>query len=114
MIRHHGSSIAVGVVFIAFGVTLGWRLLRLGVHSEADGTLTIHNNLGGRRLSRAQIEEFRIGSNGGTRIGQRGVQALLRDGTTYGLDVCRTPFGIGTQRLTRQLDELNAWLRTAD
>lgn len=111
MIRHHGSSAAVGVVFVAFGATLGWRLLRLGVQSQADGSLTIRNNVGGRRLDRGQVEEFRVGSNGGARIGQRGIQVLLRDGTTYGLDVCRTPFGFGTRRLSNQVDQLDAWLR---
>jgi hypothetical protein len=110
MIRYHGSSTLIGIVFVAVGIAFAYRLLRLGVRSDPDGTLTIRNNIGSRRLTRDQIEEFRIGSNGGIRLGQRGVQALLRDGTTYGLDVGRTPFGFGTQRLTRQVDLLNAWL----
>lgn len=112
MIRQHGWSVAIGVVFIAFGALIGWRGVRLGVRSDSDGILTIHNSVGDRRLSRSQIEEFRVGANGGSRIGQRGVQVLLRDGTAYGLDVCGTPFGFGTRRLTTQVEQLNTWLRT--
>ena len=65
MIHHRGTSIAVGVLFIAFGTALAYRLFRLGVHADPDGTLTIRNNLSSRHLSRDQIEEFRLGSNGG-------------------------------------------------
>ncbi len=114
MIHHHGSSIIVGVIFGAFGVALGYRLLRFGVRSEPDRVLQVHNHFGRRQLVRTEIEEFRVSNNGGSRLGQRGVQALLRDGTTYGLDVCRAPLGIGMGRLGRQLDQLNAWLRSAD
>jgi hypothetical protein len=58
--QFHGPSIAIGVVFIALGDVLCYRLSRLGASSEADGTLTIRNHLGTRRPSRSDIEEFRL------------------------------------------------------
>lgn len=112
MVRHHGASIIVGALFIAFGCALGYQILRLGVRSDPDGVLHVHNRFSNKQFSRSDIEEFRMGTNGGARLGQRGIQALLRDGTTYRLDVCGASLGIGTRRLDRQLDQLNAWLRT--
>ncbi|MBV9821585.1 MAG: hypothetical protein JO144_05025 [Actinobacteria bacterium] len=111
IVHHNGPSLIFGVVFLVVGCAIGYRMLRLGVSSDADGALLVRNNLGSRRLTRDDVEEFRLGSNGGARLGQRGIQALLRNGTTFGLDVSRTSLGLGQQRLNRQLDELNAWLR---
>ncbi len=111
LIHKHGGSVAIGVLFLAVGIAIACQSLRLGVWCRADGTLTVHNNLGGRRLTRSEVEEFRLGVTGGGRFGQRGAHALLRDGTTYQIDVCRRPAGIGRRGLQTQVDELNAWLR---
>ncbi len=113
IIHNQGPSALMGVAFLVFGCAIGYRILRLGVRSDADGVLNVHNHLGSRRLTRSDIEEFRLGNSGGLRWGQRGIQALLRDGTTYSLDVCRTSSGMWTNRLHRHLDELNAWLRAS-
>ena len=110
LIHRHGPSPVVGVVFVVFGVGLGYSLLRLGVRSGPDGVLVVRNSFSSRRLTREEIEGFQIGTNSGGRLGQSGVQAVLHDGTAYGFDVCRTPFGFGSQRLNNQLDQLNAWL----
>jgi hypothetical protein len=104
--QSHGPSIAVGVVFIAFGVVLCYRLSRLGATSEADGTLTIHNNLGTRRLSRADIEDFRLSTS--ARFGPQSIQVLLRDGTAYGIDVTKS---IRPRRNAERLEALRVWLR---
>ncbi|GAA1903374.1 hypothetical protein [Lapillicoccus jejuensis] len=112
VVHPHGSSVVVGVVMCAFGVALGYRILRLGVSSGEDGVLHVHNPWASRDLSRGEIEEFRTGTDGGRRLGQRRVMALLRDGTAYNLDVCQAPpFGVGSTRMSRQLDQLNSWLR---
>jgi hypothetical protein len=41
-----GSAAAVGLVFIVFGLVIGYRMIQLGVRSGPDGTLTIRNSLG--------------------------------------------------------------------
>jgi hypothetical protein len=108
-IRHfHGPSIAIGVVFIALGDVLCYRLSRLGAISEADGTLTIRNNLVTRRLSRGAIEKFRLSRS--TRFSPRSIQVLLRDGTAYGIDVTKL-IGPGQRRNIEHLEALRAWLR---
>ena len=112
-IRHHGSSIVVGVLLVAIGVTMGYRLARSGITSAPDGTLVVRNSLGTRRLAASDIEDFRLGHDGGTRIGNHGIQALLRDGTTYSFDVTKMPFGIGRKLNARRLDLLREWLRSA-
>lgn len=111
MVRHHGTSIVVGVLFLAFGLTLGYRMSRLAVTSQPDGTLRICNSLGTRSVKRSDIEEFRIGSSAGRRIGQRSILVLLRDGSIYGLNATRmTPFGLGSKRPHQQLALLKEWL----
>ncbi len=110
MIRRHGPSIAIGVVFIAYGLAVGYRLIRLGVTSAPDGTLTVRNNFGTRQLSRASIEAFRLGKSGSTRLGTQSIQALLRDGTMYSLDVTRSSLGLGRRRNQESLDALTKWL----
>ena len=108
LVQHGGQAAPVALLFIVFGLGMAYRLLRLGVTSDPTGALVVRNNFGSRRLTRAEIEEFRIGSIGGLRLTQRTVQALLRDGTVYELDICRVP--LGRKRVTRQLEELNSWL----
>lgn len=113
MIKHHGSSIAVGILFVGLGLALGFRLLRLGVTEQPNGDLQVRNNLGGRRLSRADVEGFRLGVQGGMRLAGNTVQALLTDNTIYSIDVTRTPSFLGGGRQTRQLAALQAWLSTS-
>ncbi len=112
MIHAHGASAAIGLVFMAFGLGLGYRLLRLGVTSAPDGTLAIRNNLSTRVLTRTEIEEFRLGTSGGTRLGQQSLQALLRDGTVYNIDVGRYPLAMGKKQNAGRLQALTTWLHT--
>lgn len=110
MIRHHGSSVPVGIVFIGFALTLGSRLLSLGVSELANGDLRVRNNVSTRTLRRADVEEFRFGLAGGTRLSGRTVQALLVDATTYSIDVARSGPFLGGNRTSRELALLNRWL----
>ncbi len=80
--------------------------------SAPDGTLAIRNNLGTRVLTRTKIEEFRLGTSGGTRLGQQSLQALLRDGTVYNIDVGRYPLAMGKKRNAERLQALTTWLHT--
>jgi hypothetical protein len=105
------SSAAVGLVFIVFGLAIGYRVFRIGVRSGPDGTLTIRNNHSTRRLTRAEIEDFRFGGSGG--LGQQSIHALLRDGTVYRMDVTNTALGLGRKRNAAGLRTLRAWLHSS-
>lgn len=113
VLRNHGSAVAIGLLFILFGIAIGYRMLQLGVHSGPDGTLTIRNSLGRRRLTRAEIEDFRFGTNGG-RLGMQSIHVLLRDGTVYRIDVTNTALGLGRKRNTASMGSLKAWLHDSD
>lgn len=112
MIEHHGPSMVIGIVFIAVGLTLGFRLIRLGVTEQPDGDLLVRNNLSSRTLSRTDVEEFRIATQD-SRLGGNNVQALLADDTIYSIDVTRWPALLGRGRVARQLTDLESWLGTA-
>lgn len=109
MIRRHGASIIAGVVFVVLGCAFCSWIFRLGV-STRDDAVQIRNYFVSRQLPRAEIEQFRIGVTGGRRLGERCIQVLLSDGTTYRLDFSRSPLGLHERRLRAQVNELNSWL----
>lgn len=111
MVRGRGAAPAVGALFLLFGGTLCYRLVRQAVLSRPDGVLEVRNVIGGRHLQHDQIEDFRLGQAGGKRFGQRSIQVLLTDGTVYALDVTRSgPFGLRAKTAERQLRQLKDWL----
>jgi hypothetical protein len=110
--RGGAGTAAVGVVFILFGPSLSYRFVRLGVSSSEDGTLLVRSNLGTRLFRRSDIEQFRLGVNGGSRLGERSIQALLSDGTTYRLDVTRSPLGLSRRKNAQRLADLTRWLES--
>ncbi len=69
----------------------------------------MRNGFGSRHLAREEIDEFRIGGNGGARIGNLVVQVLLRDRTTYSLAVTTSPALFGGRRTVRSLEQLEPW-----
>jgi hypothetical protein len=95
---------------LAFGATLGYRLLNLSVVATEE-ELIIRNYLSTRRLPRGQVESFRIGSPSMGSFG-KAVMVLLRDDTVVSMDATARPFrSFGGQRqLDAAITRLRQWL----
>lgn len=115
LLHARASSIAFFVLFAGFGLGIGYRSIRLGVSSTPEGTLTIRNNLATRVLTRPEIEDFRVGTSGGTTaLGVQSLQILLSDGTVYGIDIGKLPLRLGEKQNGRRLQSLRNWLQAPD
>ena len=95
---------------LAFGATLGYRLFNFSAIATED-ELLIRNYLRTRRVPKAQVENFRLGSPSMGSFGQA-VMALLRDDTVVSLDATAQPFKWfgGQRRLDTAIGDLRAWL----
>jgi hypothetical protein len=101
------GSAAIGLLMVAFGATLGWRLARLSVRCEGD-LLIIRNNFRSRTLRRAEIEGFRVGQpQGGIPFGNV-VYVLLDDDSVLPLDATLRMRRRGS--VDRDLLRLKEWL----
>lgn len=101
----------VPLLALAFGASLGARLLRLSVTAEGE-ELVVRNVSGNRRLHRDEIRDFEMaGPRTPIPLG-RTVQASLHDGAVVVLDVLARPHLLPSsqRRLSVQLDELRGWL----
>jgi hypothetical protein len=106
----HGSPAAViPVLMLAFGLTLGYRLLRMSVTLGPEDLL-VRNYFQTRRVSRAEVEGFRIGSVS-TQPFRRTIYLLLGDGSVLPLDVAgRANFsGRGKAVLAERMRVLQRW-----
>jgi apolipoprotein N-acyltransferase len=107
-----GAGIAVfAVPMLAFGMTLCFRLFRLGVDADAAG-LMVRNNFRTKRFTWDEIEGFRIGSpQMGMPFGKV-IHTLLRDGEIFTLDVTMRPWMIpgARHKLDSYLASLRAWV----
>lgn len=104
------GAVFVPILMLAFGVTLAYRLWRLGVSAHGD-ELVVRNHFRTRRLRRAEVEGFRMAP--AEQLPFTGaLYVLLRDDTLMRLDVTIRPtirrFGKAT--LETQLAELRRWL----
>jgi hypothetical protein len=96
---------------LAAGVTIGVRLWRLGVIARGDEFL-VSNYFQTRRLTRAEIEGFRIGSSHHSMLFGRTIYVLLGDESVLPLDVTTRPFVTKRQRarFDAQLNTLRRWV----
>lgn len=96
---------------LAFGASLGYRMLRMGVTASGD-VLIVRNQWQTRTLARRDIEGFRTGSAGAASFpGSRAVVVLLRDDSVLPLDVTSLALPIPRSRHRHQgrLEQLQAW-----
>ena len=103
------AGLLVLVLMLGVGMTMGYRMSRLGVVAEGD-TLVVRNHWRTHRFPRSEVrdvQEVRVGS--GVPWG-RAVQVVLADRSAVSLDVTQTamPWG-GHARLQSQLQQLRAW-----
>jgi hypothetical protein len=111
----HGSPGFVGfaVPMLAFGLALGYRIIRLSVTLNPDDLL-VRGYFHTRRIVRADIEGFRQGSQTNQPF-TRVIYVLLRDGTVFPLDVtARMYVGRGKARLADRTRSLQSWLGHVD
>jgi hypothetical protein len=95
------------VLMLAFGATIVYRTVRLGVFADVDG-LRVRNNFSTKRFAWSEVEDFRLGPPSmGLPVGKV-IHVLLRDGTIMALDVTTRPFG--RAKLERNLVALRSWL----
>lgn len=111
-LRHGTSGVLVAAVMLIIGVALAYRLVTLGVFGRGD-ELVVRNNFRTRRLTRSEIEDFRVGSASGGLPVNKAISVLLMDGSLLNLDVttCLTVLPRGRRRLDQQLLTLRAWRR---
>jgi hypothetical protein len=107
---HHSPAVVISLLMLAFGLTLGYQIFRLSVTLNPDDLL-VRNYYRTRRVPRADIEGFRVGSLSGQPFG-RTVYLLLRDGAVLPLDAAgRMPLsGRGKAAMQDRLRSLQHWL----
>jgi hypothetical protein len=107
----HGSpAVMFLLLMLAFGLTLGYRIVRLSV-AIGRQDLLVRNLYRTRRIARADIVGFRQGALGQQPF-TRAIYVLLRDGTVFPLDVTGRPyfFGRGQRLLDNRAQLLQGWL----
>lgn len=104
------ATVLVPLLMLAFGLTLGYRILRLSVVIGPQDLL-VRNFYRTRHIARADVEGFRQGALSQQPF-TRGVYVLLRDGTVFPLDVTGRPyfFGRGKELLNERIQLLQRWL----
>ncbi|MEA2826269.1 MAG: hypothetical protein QOG43_708 [Actinomycetota bacterium] len=101
----------IPVLMLAFGVTVAYRTVHLGVTADERGLL-VRNTARTRRLERSEIEDFRIG-DAPMGIGRgQAVHVLLGNGSVMALDVTMRPWLLrrGRAKLEGHLAALRSWL----
>lgn len=93
---------------LAGGITLGYRLLRLGVVADGD-TLVVRNHWRTYHVSRLEVEAFTEQHGSNNVPWGRSVQVVLTDRTSIGMDVTQTGLGAGRERMRERLEQLRAW-----
>jgi len=103
--------IVIPVLALAFGASVGARILRLSVATDGD-ELVIRNHSSTRRVPRRDIREFEIAAPRTPIPLGRTVQATLTDGSAVVIDVLARPHLLPSsqRRLHQQLEQLTAWL----
>jgi hypothetical protein len=104
-------TVFIPLAMLAFAAFFFSRIYRISVVSEGD-ELVVRNWFTTRRLRRADIEDFRIGSAGPSYPFGKSIYAMLNDGTVLSLDVLARPAftARSRDRLARALAELKGWL----
>jgi hypothetical protein len=96
-------AVLIPLLMLAFGLTLGYRILQLSVVIGPQDLL-VRNFYRTRHVARADVEGFRQGALSQQPV-TRAVYVLLRDGTVFPLDVTGRPyfFGRGKELLNYSL-----------
>jgi hypothetical protein len=106
-----GSAAALIPTFmLAFGLTLGYRLLLLGVDLAPD-ELVIRNSFRTWHVAREDVDGFRVGEYAGNPF-VRTIYLLTRDGAIVPLEVAARPYrgARGQASLAKRMGALQGWL----
>ncbi|MDQ1724164.1 MAG: hypothetical protein QOG52_1192 [Frankiaceae bacterium] len=110
----HKSAVAVVPgVMLAFGSTVTYRLFRVSAIVEGD-SLTVRNQFTTKKLTRSDIEEFRVGRASNQPFGQA-IHILIRDKSILAIDASARPCLTrrGKLLLAHKRANLETWLSHA-